>query len=126
MAPQALYIEYTDATFKTKKVRSLHNDLRTQCMHSPRAAHRPPALLTFHSPGFCPAAAQLFASCVQVRPADQEHLGMLGPLITAEVGDTVRVHFRNRLSFPTSVHVHGLWYAKNAEGAPYADGTSGA
>ena len=51
---------------------------------------------------------------------------MLGPLITAEVGDTVHVHFRNALSFPTSIHVHGLWYAKNAEGAPYADGTSGA
>ena len=51
---------------------------------------------------------------------------MLGPLIRAQVGDTVRIHFRNRLSIPASIHAHGLRYAKNAEGAPYADGTSGA
>lgn len=52
--------------------------------------------------------------------------GVLGPVIRAEVGDTVRVVFRNRTGFPTSIHAHGVFYAQGASGAPYADGTSAA
>lgn len=59
------------------------------------------------------------------RPSEWEHLGILGPLIRAEVGDTIKVVFRNRASFPASVHPHGVFYNKDSEGAPYADGTSG-
>jgi FtsP/CotA-like multicopper oxidase with cupredoxin domain len=55
-----------------------------------------------------------------------EHLGILGPLIRAEVGDTIRVVFKNNASFPASMHPHGVFYAKSSEGAPYADGTSAA
>jgi FtsP/CotA-like multicopper oxidase with cupredoxin domain len=58
-------------------------------------------------------------------PADPG-LGMLGPVIRAEVGDTIKVVFRNRTSIPASVHPHGVFYDKSSEGAPYADGTSGA
>ncbi len=54
-----------------------------------------------------------------------EHLGLLGPVIRAAVGDTVLVHFRNNTKFLTSVHPHGVRYDKASEGAPYADGTSG-
>jgi FtsP/CotA-like multicopper oxidase with cupredoxin domain len=54
------------------------------------------------------------------RPAEWEHLGILGPLLRAVVGDTIRVVFRNRAAFPASVHPHGVFYAKNSEGAPYA------
>jgi FtsP/CotA-like multicopper oxidase with cupredoxin domain len=57
--------------------------------------------------------------------ADWEHLGMLGPVIHAEVGDTVEVVLLNRTKRPVSLHPHGLRYAKSDEGAPYADGTSG-
>lgn len=53
------------------------------------------------------------------------HLGILGPPIQAEVGDTIRVVFRNNTRFPASVHPHGVRYAKNSEGAPYSDGTGG-
>jgi FtsP/CotA-like multicopper oxidase with cupredoxin domain len=60
------------------------------------------------------------------RPADQQHLGLLGPVIRAEVGDTVKVVFHNNCPFATSVHPHGVLYEKNSEGAPYNDGTSGA
>lgn len=56
------------------------------------------------------------------RPA---HLGLLGPIMRAEVGDTIIVHFLNRTRFPLSVHPHGVFYDKASEGAPYADGTSG-
>ena len=64
-------------------------------------------------------------STLKPRPPQWEHLGMLGPLIRAEVGDTIRVVYRNNCSFPTSIHVHGVFYEKNSEGAPYSDGTKG-
>jgi manganese oxidase len=54
-----------------------------------------------------------------------QHLGNMGPLIRAEVGDTIQVIFKNNTRFPFSVHPHGVFYEKNSEGAPYADGTSG-
>jgi len=57
------------------------------------------------------------------RPADEAHLGMLGPVIRAEVGDTIKVVFRNTCPFPASMHPHGVFYDKSSEGAPYADGT---
>ncbi len=58
-------------------------------------------------------------------PAQWHHLGMLGPAIEAEVGDTIVVHFKNNTPFPTGMHPHGVRYAKDSEGAPYSDGTSG-
>jgi len=60
------------------------------------------------------------------RDAAWEHLGILGPLLRAVVGDTVRVVFRNNTPRPASMHPHGVFYAKSSEGAPYADATSGA
>jgi hephaestin len=63
---------------------------------------------------------------LQQRPPDQQYLGLLGPVIRAEVGDTIKVVFRNECSFPASVHPHGVFYAKDSEGAPYNDGTHGA
>ena len=54
-----------------------------------------------------------------------EHLGLLGPLLRAEVGDTIEVVLRNRASRPYSLHPHGVSYAKNAEGTAYLDETSG-
>jgi hephaestin len=59
------------------------------------------------------------------RPAEWQHLGFLGPLIRGVVGDTIRVVFRNNGNRPYSVHPHGVFYDKNAEGVPYNDGTSG-
>jgi FtsP/CotA-like multicopper oxidase with cupredoxin domain len=79
-ARKALYFEYADDTFKTRK---------------PRAP-------------------------------EWEHLGFLGPLIRAQVGDTIRIVFRNNSRFPASLHPHGVSYKKDSEGAHYNDGTSGA
>jgi FtsP/CotA-like multicopper oxidase with cupredoxin domain len=59
------------------------------------------------------------------RPAEWQHLGFLGPLIRAVVGDTIRVVFRNNADRPYSVHPHGVLYDKSSEGVPYNDGTSG-
>ncbi|HTF61683.1 MAG TPA: multicopper oxidase domain-containing protein [Edaphobacter sp.] len=76
---KAIYREYTDATFKTLKV----------------------------------------------RPQQWSHLGILGPLIRAEVGDSIRVVFRNNTHLTVTMHPHGVQYTKDSEGATYNDGTSG-
>jgi len=60
------------------------------------------------------------------RPPQWEHLGILGPLIRAEVGDSIRVVFKNNTHLSVTMHPHGLEYKKDAEGAPYNDGTTGA
>ena len=52
-------------------------------------------------------------------------LGYLGPTLRAKVGDTIKITFKNKCSFSTSLHPHGVLYAKDSEGAPYNDGTSG-
>lgn len=59
-------------------------------------------------------------------PARWQHKGILGPVIQAEVGDTIRVVFKNNTPYPANMHPHGVFYQKNSEGASYNDGTSGA
>ncbi len=59
------------------------------------------------------------------RPAKWEHVGFLGPVIHAEVGDTIKILFRNNSPMPATMHPHGVFYNKDSEGSPYADGTSG-
>jgi hephaestin len=54
-----------------------------------------------------------------------EHLALLGPVLRAEVGDTIRVTFRNAAPAHFSLHPHGVVYPKGAEGAPYVDGSAG-
>ncbi len=54
------------------------------------------------------------------------HKGVLGPVIRAEVGDSIRVVFRNNARRPYTVHPHGVFYTKAHEGAMTADGTTGA
>jgi FtsP/CotA-like multicopper oxidase with cupredoxin domain len=56
------------------------------------------------------------------RPAALSHMGLLGPVIRAEVGDTIKVVLRNNASFPFSLHPHGVSYDRDSEGAMYADG----
>ncbi|HEY9619773.1 MAG TPA: multicopper oxidase domain-containing protein [Crinalium sp.] len=64
-------------------------------------------------------------SFTQLKPRaeDSQYLGLLGPVIRAEVGDTIRVEFKNNTHYPTSVHPHGVFYEKDSEGAPYQDGS---
>ena len=72
---KALYREYTDATFATRKPRAQEDD----------------------------------------------YLGLLGPVLRAEVGDTIKVVFKNNASRPYSMHPHGVFYEKSSEGSMYAD-----
>jgi FtsP/CotA-like multicopper oxidase with cupredoxin domain/tetratricopeptide (TPR) repeat protein len=59
-----------------------------------------------------------------VRPLQWQHLGILGPLIRAEVGDRIQVTLRNKTRFPASLHPHGVFYLKTSEGSGYNDGTA--
>lgn len=63
---------------------------------------------------------------LKTRGPEWEHLGTLGPLIRASVGDTIVVIFKNNARYPFSIHPHGVFYAKDSEGAPYNDGTTDA
>lgn len=64
-------------------------------------------------------------STLKVRPPDDQYLGLLGPVLRGEVGDTLQIVFRNHASHPFSMHPHGVFYRKDSEGADYNDGTGG-
>ncbi|KAJ8410873.1 hypothetical protein AAFF_G00188300 [Aldrovandia affinis] len=53
--------------------------------------------------------------------AEEEHLGILGPIIRAESGDVIKVTFLNKANRTYSLHPHGLQYEKAYEGASYKD-----
>src|SRR5882757_1606318 len=54
-----------------------------------------------------------------VQKSQPEWLGILGPIIRAEVGDTIVVEFLNRSIRVHDIHPHGLRYDKSSEGAHY-------
>jgi FtsP/CotA-like multicopper oxidase with cupredoxin domain len=66
------------------------------------------------------------ATFTKLKPVDDkwQHLGILGPTIHAEVGDIIKVVFKNNARFPFSIHPHGVFYQKDSEGALYNDGVS--
>ncbi|XP_062438293.1 ceruloplasmin isoform X1 [Rhea pennata] len=59
------------------------------------------------------------------RPPEDVHLGLLGPVIKAEVGESIRVTFRNNASRPFSIQPHGVSYHKSNEGALYGTFSGG-
>src|SRR3954447_14658074 len=40
-----------------------------------------------------------------------------GPTLEAEVGETIVVHFQNKLKSPVSMHPHGVFYSQEMDGA---------
>ena len=65
-------------------------------------------------------------STLKPRSHEDQYLGILGPILHAEVGDTIKIVFRNNATHPYSMHPHGVLYEKDSEGADYNDNTSGA
>jgi hephaestin len=64
-------------------------------------------------------------TALKPRPAAWEHLGVVGPVIRGEVGDTIKVVFRNNARFPFSVHAHGVKYDEASAGVdPVAPGAT--
>ncbi|XP_062069237.1 ceruloplasmin isoform X2 [Lepus europaeus] len=58
------------------------------------------------------------------RGPDEEHLGLLGPVIWAEVGDTIKVTFKNKGPFPLSIEPTGVRFSKDNEGTFYTSHSS--
>ncbi|CAG5865387.1 unnamed protein product [Menidia menidia] len=58
-----------------------------------------------------------------VRGEMDEHLGILGPVIKAEIGQSIMVVFRNNANRPFSIHPNGVTYTKQFEGLSYEDGS---
>ncbi|XP_075057997.1 ceruloplasmin [Mixophyes fleayi] len=56
------------------------------------------------------------------RSSEEAHLGILGPVILAQVGDLMKVTFKNKASRPYSMQAHGVSYTKDMEGAVYKTG----
>uniref|UniRef100_A0A669BB47 ferroxidase n=1 Tax=Oreochromis niloticus TaxID=8128 RepID=A0A669BB47_ORENI len=56
-----------------------------------------------------------------IRGEIDEHLGILGPVIKAEVGQSIMVVFRNNANRPYSIHPNGVSYTKRTEGLSYED-----
>lgn len=46
-----------------------------------------------------------------------EWMGILGPQLRAEVGDTFKIHFKNNADKPLSMHPHGMHYTEDNDGA---------
>ncbi|XP_064186262.1 ceruloplasmin isoform X2 [Anguilla rostrata] len=70
------------------------------------------------------AVYQQYADGTYKLPIDKpKWLGFLGPVISAEEGDTVVIHLKNMASRPYTLHAHGLKYNKSDEGALYPDDT---
>jgi hephaestin len=120
---KARFVEFMDASFATRKVPGA----------PPGSPLRlPPGCALLH--GWRPlshdvsrALARLPRPPPQEHPAGWEHLGLAGPLLRAQVGDTLRVTLRNLVpGHNVTLHPHGVLYTKSSEGSPYMDGTSGA
>ncbi|MGC1461579.1 MAG: multicopper oxidase domain-containing protein [Terracidiphilus sp.] len=65
-------------------------------------------------------------STLKTRAPEEAYLGLVGPILRGEVGDTIKVVFKNNATHPYSMHPHGVLYKKDSEGADYNDATSGA
>ena len=65
-------------------------------------------------------------SKLKPRAPEDAYLGLVGPILRGEVGDTIKVVFKNNATHPYSMHPHGVLYKKDSEGADYNDGTNGA
>ncbi|XP_051550371.1 ceruloplasmin [Myxocyprinus asiaticus] len=53
------------------------------------------------------------------RTPEEQHLGILGPVIRAEEEDTIKVTFRNKASRPYSIQPHGVQYSIEMDGTLY-------
>ena len=56
-----------------------------------------------------------FTNKTQRQPSEN-HLGILGPVIRAEVGDKIHVSLLNKLSHPVSLYLEGMTLNKSQDG----------
>ncbi|KAF6715503.1 Ceruloplasmin [Oryzias melastigma] len=54
-----------------------------------------------------------------LRSPEEQHLGILGPVLRAEEKDTIRVVFKNKASRPYTIQPHGVQYSIEQDGTLY-------
>ncbi|XP_070688213.1 ceruloplasmin [Pempheris klunzingeri] len=54
-----------------------------------------------------------------LRTPEEQHLGLLGPVLRAEEKDTIKVVFKNKASRPYSIQPHGVQYSIEQDGTLY-------
>ncbi|XP_057698200.1 ceruloplasmin [Corythoichthys intestinalis] len=54
-----------------------------------------------------------------LRSPEEQHLGILGPVLRAEEKDTIKVVFKNKASRPYSIQPHGVEYSIEQDGTLY-------
>src|SRR5512138_58360 len=55
------------------------------------------------------------------RPPQDEYLGLLGPILRAEVGDTIKVVFKNSASRPYGMHAPDVFRLRNGSAGDIPD-----
>ena len=57
-------------------------------------------------------------SFTKLKPRGPEwaHLGIVGPVLRGEAGDTLKIVFKNNAHFPFSMHPHGVRYDQDSDG----------
>ncbi|KAJ8798430.1 hypothetical protein J1605_001555 [Eschrichtius robustus] len=55
---------------------------------------------------------------IKAQPPGEEHLALLGPMIHAEVGDSVLIIFMNKANRPYSISAHGVEDMESGKGLP--------
>jgi FtsP/CotA-like multicopper oxidase with cupredoxin domain len=53
---------------------------------------------------------------LKAREPKWEHLGIVGPVLRGEAGDTLKIVFKNGAHFPFSMHPHGVLYDQASDG----------
>lgn len=53
---------------------------------------------------------------MKLRGSTKNHMGLLGPIIKAEVGDILIIHFHNKGCMPFSIHSKDLQYHNGDSG----------
>uniref|UniRef100_A0A452USX3 Coagulation factor V n=1 Tax=Ursus maritimus TaxID=29073 RepID=A0A452USX3_URSMA len=85
--------------------------------------YRPEPTTLSSNPSFKKIVYREYEPYFQKEKPQSKTSGLLGPTLYAEVGDIVKVHFKNKADKPISIHPQGIKYSKFSEGASYSDHT---
>lgn len=96
---KVMYKEYQDATFSRQKAAPPHFGLLGE-----------ESLISIYFTMFLVSGLSLRSSAWP------------GPVLRAEQGDTLRVHFKNKADRAYSIQPHGVHYDKRFQGSVYEDG----
>jgi len=55
-------------------------------------------------------------SVLKARGPEWAHLGIVGPVLRGEAGDTLKIVFKNNAHYPFSMHPHGVLYDHSSDG----------